>query len=91
MIDMDNLRESGGKQVRVRPQFHAELQRLGDELSGVSGEMVDILQEVEKASKVRIAGQNKLWNKCKPFSWQPRASRCLVSCPPTKRPFPYKC
>eukprot|EP00903_Cladosiphon_okamuranus_P008571 g8222.t1 len=59
VIDQDHLRESGGKQVRVRPQFHAELQRLGDELSGTSGEMVDILREVEEDSKAP-AGRIKL-------------------------------
>lgn len=70
MIDLDHLRDSGGKQVRVRPQFHAELQRLGEELSGTSGEMVDILREVEEASKVRIAGRKMLRN-CKPYHDEP--------------------
>eukprot|EP00752_Nemacystus_decipiens_P008019 g7166.t1 len=59
VIDLDHLRDSGGKQVRVRPQFHPELQRLGEELSTTSGEMVDILREVEKASKAP-AGRIKL-------------------------------
>lgn len=56
VIDLDHLRESGGKHVRVRPQFHAELQRLGEELSGTSEEMLEILKEVEEASKVCMAG-----------------------------------
>lgn len=60
VIDLDHLRESGGKQVRVRPQFHAELQRLGEELSGTSREMVDILREVEETSKVSITAPTTL-------------------------------
>lgn len=54
VIDLDHLRQSGGKQVRVRPQFHVQLQRLGEELSGADGEMAEILREVEKATKVGV-------------------------------------
>lgn len=89
VIDLDHLRESGGKQVRVRPQFHVELQRLGEELSGTSGEMVDILREVEKTSKVRITGRNKLWN-CRPISRRPRASHYVKLVARHQRPCPLK-
>lgn len=54
VIDLDHLRESGGKQVRVRPSFHAELQRLGQELAGTSEEMAGVLKDVEKSSKVCV-------------------------------------
>lgn len=52
VIDLDHLRESDGKQVRVRPSFHAELQRLGQELAGTSEEMASVLKDVETSSKV---------------------------------------
>lgn len=70
VIDLDHLRESGGKHVRVRPQFHAELQRLGEELSGTSEEMLEILKEVEEASKVCIAGRNTIPN-YRPYHHEP--------------------
>lgn len=57
MIDLDHLQESAGKQVRVRPQFHAELQRLGQELSDTSRDMLDVVKDVEKASKVRVTNK----------------------------------
>lgn len=64
VIDLDHLQGSAGKQVRVRPQFHVELQRLGQELSDTSGEMMDVVRDVEKASKVRVATKRRimLWN-----------------------------
>lgn len=55
VIDLDHLQESAGKQVRVRPQFHTELQRLGQELSHASRDMMDVVEDVEKDSKVRVA------------------------------------
>lgn len=54
VIDLDHLRESGGKQVRVRPSFHEELKRLGRELDRTQTDMADVLRDVEKESKVRI-------------------------------------
>ncbi|CAM9615807.1 unnamed protein product, partial [Scytosiphon promiscuus] len=51
VVDLEHLRESRGRQVRVRPSFHVELQRLGKELASTSVEMNGILRDVEKASK----------------------------------------
>ncbi|CAM9231946.1 unnamed protein product, partial [Pylaiella littoralis] len=59
VIDLDHLQESAGKQVRVRPQFHTELQRLGQELSHASRDMMDVVEDVEKDSKAP-AGRIKL-------------------------------
>ncbi|CAM9865760.1 unnamed protein product [Ectocarpus sp. 4 AP-2014] len=59
VIDLNHLRESDGKQVRVRPSFHAELQRLGQELAGTSEEMASVLKDVETLSKAP-AGRIKL-------------------------------
>ncbi|CAM9130489.1 unnamed protein product, partial [Hapterophycus canaliculatus] len=59
VVDLEHLRESRGRQVRVRPSFHTELQRLGKELADTSEEMNDILRDVEKASKAP-AGKIKL-------------------------------
>lgn len=53
VIDLDHLRESGGKQVRVRPSFHEELERLGQELDRAQNDMFHVLNDVEKESKVR--------------------------------------
>lgn len=58
VVDLEHLRESRGRQVRVRPSFHAELERLGKELAGTSKEMNEILTDVEKVSKVRVG---RLW------------------------------
>ena len=54
VIDLDHLRESGGKQVRVKPSFPEELKRLGRELDRTQTDMVYVLRDVEKESKVRI-------------------------------------
>lgn len=53
VIDLDHLRESGGKQVRVRPSFHEELKRLEQELDRARSDMFEVLRDVEKESKVR--------------------------------------
>lgn len=53
MIDLDHLQESGGKQVRVRPTFHEELKRLGQEVDQTRDDMIGVLRDVERESKVR--------------------------------------
>lgn len=53
VIDLDHLRESGGRQVRVRPSFHEELKRLEQELDRARSDMLGVLRDVEKGSKVR--------------------------------------
>lgn len=55
VIDLDHLRKSAGRQVRVRPSFHEELERLGQELDRAQNDMVQVLKDVEKESKVRGA------------------------------------
>lgn len=52
VMDLEHLRESGGKQVRVRPSFHEELERLGLELERTRNDMLGVLRDVEKESKV---------------------------------------
>lgn len=54
VIDLDHLRESGGKQVRVKPSFHEELKRLGGEIDQTQTDMFDVLRDVEEESKVKI-------------------------------------
>lgn len=49
------MRESGGKQIRVRPSFHEELERLGRHLDLARGEMVEVLRGVETESKVETS------------------------------------
>lgn len=53
VIDLDHLRESGGRQVRVRPSFHEELRRLEQGLDRARSDMLEVLRDVEKESKVR--------------------------------------
>lgn len=54
VIDLDHLRESRGRQVRVKPSFHRELQRLAGEIDRTQTDMFDVLRDVERESKVMI-------------------------------------
>lgn len=77
VIDLDHLQESAGKQVRVRPQFHAELQRLGQELSDTSRDMMDVVKDVEKASKVRVVNKKRAKGCCDFGAEQARELRSI--------------
>lgn len=50
VIDLEHLQET--RQVRVRPSFHEELNRLGHELDRAREDMFGVLRDVEKESKV---------------------------------------
>ncbi|CAM9170932.1 unnamed protein product [Choristocarpus tenellus] len=59
VIDLEHLSETGGKEVRVRPSFHEELNRLGNEISRTQKSMEDVLRAVQEESKAP-AGKVKL-------------------------------
>ncbi|CAM9431775.1 unnamed protein product, partial [Ascophyllum nodosum] len=59
VIDLEHMRESGGKQIRVRQSFHEDLERLGQDLDRARSSMVEVLREVEKEAKAG-AGKIKL-------------------------------
>lgn len=55
VIDLEHLQET--RQVRVRPSFHEELDRLGHELDRVREDMLGVLRDVEHESKVPLDTQ----------------------------------
>lgn len=57
VIDLEHLQET--RQVRVRPSFHEELDRLGHELDRVREDMLGVLRDVEHESKA-AGGKIKL-------------------------------
>lgn len=50
VIDLEHLQQT--RQVRVRPSFHEELNRLGHELDRAREDMFGVLRDVEQESKV---------------------------------------
>lgn len=50
VIDLEHLEQT--RQVRVRPSFHEELNRLGHELDRAREDMFGVLRDVERESKV---------------------------------------
>lgn len=52
VMDLEHLQET--RHVRVRPSFHEELNRLGQEIDHTRDQMTEVLRDVEKESKVRV-------------------------------------
>lgn len=51
VIDLEHLQDT--RKVRVRPSFHEELNRLGQELGRAREDMVGVLKDVEMEAKVQ--------------------------------------